>query len=370
MIRFELMSITLLICALQGVLLAGLLWRSRVNRAANRWLALLILAVVALITPFIIGYAGFYDRWPWLSFAPFSYTLTFGPLLYFYTLSLVDQPPRRAWPHLVPVAAQFAAYALVFPLPLATKYAWNSLAHAPLIDPLLEAATLVSLAAYGLASWQRYRRYRRWLDDNRTDGADFDPGWIRNFLVALLGVAIIWAGFMLAKALDPARDYADQFALYLVFAGLVLYLGTAGWRYAATDFPLPAPPAAAPEPPPPGKDWAAQGTLWLARVKAEQLWRDPDLTLSALARILGTNTSYLSRGLGAASGENFNAVVNRYRVEEVQRLLASSGETRDLLTLAFEAGFNSKASFNRAFRDLAGMSPSAWRLKSQKSEAD
>lgn len=366
MIRFELMSITLLICALQGLVLAWLLARSRVNRVANRWLALLILAVVALITPFIIGYAGFYGRWQWLSFAPLSYTLAFGPLVYLYTASLIGRAPGRVWPHFAPVAVQFAAYALVFPFPLEMKNRWDSLVHAPVIDPLLEAATLVSLAAYGLASWRRYRAYRRWLDDNRTDGTDFDPGWIRNFLVALLGVAIIWAGFMLAKALDPARDYADQFGLYLVFSALVLYLGIAGWRYAATRFPLPAPPSS-PEPAPPGKDWTAQGALWLARVKAEQLWRDPDLTLAALARILGTNTSYLSRGLGAASGENFNAVVNRYRVEEVQRLLASSAEGRDLLTLAFEAGFNSKASFNRAFRDLAGMSPSAWRLKSQKS---
>ena len=138
MIQFGPMSITLLICAMQGLLLAGLLLRSRQNRVANRWLALLILAVVALITPFIIGYAGFYDRWPWLSFAPFSYTLAFGPLVYFYTLSLVDELPERIWPHFVPVTLQFLANALVFPLPLATKNWWNTLAHEPVIDPLFE----------------------------------------------------------------------------------------------------------------------------------------------------------------------------------------------------------------------------------------
>ncbi len=104
----------------------------------------------------------------------------------------------------------------------------------------------------------------------------------------------------------------------------------------------------------------------MTRIDAEQLWRDPALTLAGLARILGTNTTYLSRGLRAAAGENFNTIINRRRVAEMQQLLATYGEKRDLLTLAFDVGFNSKASFNRAFLDLAGMSPSQWRLKSQK----
>lgn len=366
MIQFGPMSITLLICAMQGMLLAGLLLRSRRNRIANRWLALLILAVVALITPFIIGYAGFYDRWPWLSFAPFSYTLAFGPLVYFYTLSLVDKMPDRIWPHFVPVTLQFLANALVFPLPLAIKNWWNTLANEPIIDPLFEVATLASLALYGAAAFRRYRMYRRWLDDNRADGVNFDPSWIANFLVALCAVGIVWTAFIAANWLDPSRNYFDQFGLYLIFCALVLYLGIAGWRHAETPFPQRTAdkPAEPESPTTPSKDWAAQGNVWLARMEAEQLWRDPDLTLAGLARTLGTNTTYLSRGLGAAAGKNFNTIVNRHRVSEVQRLLSSDGESRDLLTLAFEAGFNSKASFNRAFRDLAGMTPSAWRLKS------
>ncbi len=369
MIAFGPMSITLLICAAQGLLLAALLLRAKVNRAANRWLALLILGVAALMTPYIIGYAGFYEQWPWLSFAPLSYTLAFGPLLYCYTVTLAGSPPIRIFPHFLPVAVQFAAYALVFPLPLAIKNRWNAAVHARFIDPAFDILALVSIAAYGIAAYHAYRTYRRWLDENRTDGVDFEPVWIRNFLAALGVTGVVWAGFRIAKQIDPARDYFDQFPLYVGFSVLVVYLGIGGWRHAETPFPhatVPAQPEPV-EPAAPARDWAAQGTAWLARIEAEQLWRDPALTLAGLARILGTNTTYLSRGLGAATGENFNAGINRRRVAEMQRLLAAPGEQRDLLTLAFDVGFNSKASFNRAFQDFAGMSPSAWRLKSQKS---
>lgn len=226
-----------------------------------------------------------------------------------------------------------------------------------------------SIAAYSAVAYQRYDAYRVWLGETRTDGVDFEPSWIRNFLAALALIAVIWAGFVIAKWANPARDYFDQFPLYVGFSGLVLYLGIAGWRHSETPFPVPFAPAPLEtiEQTKLDRDWTAQGSTWLARIDAEQLWRDPALTLAGLARILGTNTTYLSRELGAAAGENFNAIINRHRVAEMQRLLAIHGEHRDLLTLALDVGFNSKASFNRAFLDFAGMSPTQWRLKSQKS---
>ena len=75
MIAFGSMSITLLIGVLQGTVIAILLLRSAGNRLANRYLAFLILAFAALITPYVIGFAGFYDRWPWLSFAPYPWMI-------------------------------------------------------------------------------------------------------------------------------------------------------------------------------------------------------------------------------------------------------------------------------------------------------
>lgn len=372
MITFGPMSITLLIGAMQGLVLAGLLLSARHNRMANRYLALLIIAFAALITPFIIGYAGFYDKWPGLSFAPFSYTLAFGPLIYLYTVRLVDTAAQRSWPHFVPVVLQFLADALVFPLPLANKNWWDSVANAPVISPALEWASLVSIAAYGYVALRRYRAYRQWLDDNRTDGVDFDPSWVRNFLIALAGVALIWLGFTIANLLNPARNYFDQFWLYVVFSALVIYLGVAGWRHSETPFPKPSAPTARPVAPAVaevGRNWAEQGRQWLDEIDKAEIWRDPDLTLATLARRLGTNTAYLSRGLNEGAGENFNAIINRRRVAAVQRWLAVPTETRDMLTLAFDAGFSSKASFNRAFADFAGMSPTAWRLKSQKLQA-
>ncbi|MEX0291269.1 MAG: helix-turn-helix domain-containing protein, partial [Flavobacteriaceae bacterium] len=63
----------------------------------------------------------------------------------------------------------------------------------------------------------------------------------------------------------------------------------------------------------------------------------------------------------------FNDFVNEYRVQAVKDMLHSGKQQKlSLLGIAHECGFNSKATFNRAFRKLSGTSPSEF-LKSRTS---
>jgi len=56
---------------------------------------------------------------------------------------------------------------------------------------------------------------------------------------------------------------------------------------------------------------------------------------------------------------NFFTFVNGYRVEEAKRRLAEPESRRiKLLALALDCGFASKSSFNRVFKEMAGMTPS------------
>lgn len=363
MIRFGPMSITLLVGALQGLALAIALLRAERNRPANRALAALIVAFGLFLTPYIIGFAGFYDAWPWLSFAPFELTLSFGPLLYLHVASLTAGTPGRRWPlHFIPAAIQFLCQAVVFPLPLATKNAWDRLVHDPYIDPILTGAAILSLGIYGAMAWRRRRQYLAWLADNRTDEDRFDPSWIRNVLLALGLALAVWASFFAANLADPSRNYFDQFWMYAGLSVLVIYLGVEGWRHSGVAFPVmtaPAPPPAEAEAP--GRDWTRQGEIWREALISQELWRDPELTLATAARALGTNTSYLSRALNEGLGVTFSGLVNRQRVAAIQQLLADPAERRDLTTLALEVGFNSKASFNRAFVLVAQVTPTAYR---------
>ena len=129
------------------------------------------------------------------------------------------------------------------------------------------------------------------------------------------------------------------------------WLGIEGLRRAES----PAPPQA--DTPP--RDWAAQGREWLARIEAEGWWRASEMDVAGLAARLGTNANSLSRAINAAEG-GVNAALARIRCEHVAGRLRA-GDGGDLLTLALDSGFGSKASFNRLFRARFGVTPSAYR---------
>lgn len=99
----------------------------------------------------------------------------------------------------------------------------------------------------------------------------------------------------------------------------------------------------------------------LTYFETEKAYLNPELTLSELAAKLNTNTSVLSAVINSGFGKNFNDFVNQYRVEAFKRKAAAPDSKHlTLLAIAFDCGFNSKATFNRAFKKVTDVSPKAF----------
>jgi AraC-like DNA-binding protein len=359
-IRFGAWSSVLGLGFVFGLVMATLLWRSPRNRTANRLLAAMLVIIDLQLLPYVIGFAGFYDAWPWLSFAPFALGFALGPLLFFHVARLTrDTLPARWWLWLLPAAAQFLYRLVIFPLPLAVKDAWNDHVHRDVIDPLETLLTLGALSVGLVLALREHRAYQAWLEAHLSNREEYRLTWLRNLLVAIGALLLVQVPYELASWLFRL-NYFQRFPLYVVLTGLVFVLGTEAWRHAEVRWPV-ATPTPEPAPPTVARDWKVEGTRWLARLSAEGWWRDPELTLASLSRQLATNTAYLSRALNEGLGQSFNEVVNRLRVDEVKARLADPAETRDVLELALAAGFSSKSSFNRVFKAMVGMTPSQFR---------
>lgn len=96
-------------------------------------------------------------------------------------------------------------------------------------------------------------------------------------------------------------------------------------------------------------------------VVAFKMYEEPELSLTDLANKLRTNPSLLSRAINKGFGMNFNDFVNYYRVQAVvEKLKAGEQQSKTLLSIAYDCGFNSKATFNRAFKKAMGTSPKTW----------
>ncbi len=375
MIQFGSMSITLLIGGLYGMFFATLLWLKPINRLANRFLALLLIAIALRLVPYIIGYAGFYDAFPWLSFLPYNVSFAIGPLLYFYVRTL-SEPSASFQPrtllHFIPTAIQFGYYCFVFPQPLAFKNNWDDTVHVPFVLPIEQTLTFVSIAAYWWLSFRHYRGYQTWLAQNVSDREDHHVEWVRNFLIALGITLIFWVAMVVISRFVVKLNYFQVFPFYAWLQLLAYYLGTEGYRNARHVYPAwtetavpirvdDKPVAQTPAIEAPIRDWRVDGEKLRVKILAAAYWRDSEITLASLSRKLGTNTCDLSRTINEGLGVNFNELINRMRVDSVKAVLANSDEKRNLLDIAFDAGFSSKASFNRSFKLYAGVTPTEFR---------
>ena len=92
----------------------------------------------------------------------------------------------------------------------------------------------------------------------------------------------------------------------------------------------------------------------------DRLYLDSTLTLPNLSRHVGASANYISQVINEELDCNFFDFVNRYRIEAVKHQLVERQDT-PVLEIAFDAGFNSKSTFNAAFKRFAGMTPTQFR---------
>lgn len=134
-----------------------------------------------------------------------------------------------------------------------------------------------------------------------------------------------------------------------------------GWRDPSTI----APPAALPVPTAPSSLPEDEALLMTVDrlMRAERLYRQERLTVSAVAARLGVADYRLRRAINQGAGaRNFNAFLNRYRLEEAKAALVDPAQREvPILTIALDAGFGSPAPFNRVFKEATGATPSEYR---------
>jgi AraC-like DNA-binding protein len=97
-------------------------------------------------------------------------------------------------------------------------------------------------------------------------------------------------------------------------------------------------------------------------MEKDKLYQEPELTLQALSDKLGIQSYQASQAINDGLQKNFYDLVNGYRVEEAKRLLLDPRNSNyTILSVGFEAGFNSKTTFHTVFKKLTGLTPTEFR---------
>lgn len=98
----------------------------------------------------------------------------------------------------------------------------------------------------------------------------------------------------------------------------------------------------------------------------EKPYLTPSLTIEDMSAKLAIPTWQLSQAINQTFNQNFFNFINRYRIEEVkQRLNKAPDNKKTILEILYEAGFNSKSTFNQVFKKHTGMTPSEFKRATQ-----
>ncbi len=364
-------SIIVFICILQGVIFAALLLFRfyKHKKKADLWLAaLLLLLCSSLITPFI-GFANVYDRNQWLTFFPFTIVYATGVFIWFYVLNLTDSTRNFSKKDLllfIPAAIYLIFRFTLFAQNLDFKIWFSENYSTPFITPFIFITELIWNISLLYFSIKHYKKYRAWLDENYSDTEKIKFDWLRNFLYIYTFVLVLGAIFDFTGSFITPLSYVQYFYFQFVLALMTYYLAIAGYLRSQTielDFSE-------------KKEIENKKTLLTENelenlktklqnlMETEKSFLDSQITLTQLSRKIGVNSTILSYVINNGFGKNFNEFINEFRVGEVKKKLQNGGaENSNLLEIAFDCGFNSKATFNRAFKKITGLSPKEYQNK-------
>jgi len=371
-IEFNLTNIILLVCIIQGVIMGVRIFLKKDgNTVANRFLGLFIACISLELTHLFFSISGIFGQNPDLYMMPIYSSFAFGPLLYWYVHSLTKPNFPFSWRqhgwHFIPFLIQFIFYCVLGLSSYETKSWFWGQYHSVYTYPFENYFKIFSFFIYLIASLYLVRSYQKRILDTYASLDKVTLQWLYQLLLILLVV----------YSISYAESYVHEFFDYHPFhvghwlpAITVYWLG---WTVLLRN-PLEKVELLPVENVPIHQAIQPETTRLLdsatlkstsealtKKMEIEKLYRNPTLKLSDLSASMNLPVKTLSYVINAGLNKNFYDFVNTYRVSEFQKRIKEEANAHlSLLGVAYDCGFNSKATFNRIFKKFTGVSPSAY----------
>jgi len=346
------------------------------------WLSAFTLLSGLYIAPFMLGYAGWYSQQPYrdlLFYIPFQQLFLLPPVLYVYVKTLLNPAytlSRNDCLHFLPGLGYLLYTLTVF---ITDKWILRSdYFYADGQDkdfsPWYQGAGFISLLIYSLLSLRAYFRYKELSYQTVSFAEAILFTWVKRFLIALLLLLLLRGLFFLV---NPEWDqFGRKFWYYLSFSILFYYISISGYGNALlsilslkaalvldqethqTRHQLDNPTRTVSIDELDGAELDRWKRVLEELMTREKAYQNPTLTLLDVAQLMSISTKRVSQIINQGFGMNFNDFVNCYRTQAVMDQIQSGTHTvYTLLGIAYACGFNSKSTFNRAFKKHTGLAP-------------
>lgn len=340
------------------------------KQQANWLLPVLLLFLGVSFLSDLLIITGFFDVYPHFYDYDTFLTLSLGPLLFLY-IRLQTRPDQKLsiadGLHMLSILFYILLLKDFFFSDAATKriaIANRSISNYELASYFVK----IQLLIYGLACYRMLLRHNHIVEDVFSTPDNLRLTWLRHLLIA---AALLFTAWVTSNLFYSTLSFNGNLLnmSILLFSYWIAYKALKqGWIFdkLTTAVVLPILQEVQPEQRYKNSKLtqetiAAISTQLVKFMDETKPYLDPALSLTSLSTLLNVNPNHLSQVLNEGFNQNFYNFVNRYRVEESKRLLLDPKFAHySILGIASEAGFNSKSTFNKVFRDVVRLTPSQY----------
>lgn len=357
-----------------------MLFTKKVNHTANVVLAIAMLALSIDIYHSAYILFEYYKSFPHFTGVTYAFPFLYGPIFYLYA-KLISSDSNyfnpRYYLHFIPFIL-VVIYGFIFVYLQSSEFKFALIRNE---QPVLGLETINLLKPvhgmiYVFFTLQVVRDYNNKIRNSFSNIERINLGWLRHLAI---GLSVVW-GIVVVSFIVNAfseKNISIDFLIYTAASVLIYSIGYLSLRQPQIFQPSIQKPER--ESDPSAKIKVATGTSYrksgltnkeaenhlknlLSVMETNKPYLNSELTLGELAGKLSMSTHNLSEILNTRLNQKFYDFINRYRVEEVKRRLADKeSEKYNLISIAFDSGFNSKSSFNTIFKRQTGTTPSQYR---------
>jgi len=358
-----------------AIFIGILLFTKKGKALPDKILAVWMLVIGLHLLAYHLHYLGYWATYPHLFGTTALFPLLHAPMLFLYTSYSLNGKQKFSAKDFLHFSPALLSYIYLFRV-----FFFYSVEEKILLDNgeidgtwfegIVLTVLVISVIIYTVLSFYLLKKYHKKMNTNFSFHENINLKWLQYWV---MGFAVVFSVLVFVVVSRNLLDIDFGFNIDLVLYGtvilLVLSLGYFGIRHQGIfteriqvikekqeekyqKSALSEPKA------------KAINDLLLQVMKEEKPYLNPKLTLSELAKMTNTTANNLSQVINQFQEVNFFDFVNKYRIEEFKKL-ALEKPYFNILALAYEAGFNSKSSFNNLFKKFTHQTPSQY-IKSTK----
>jgi len=372
----SLFGLILAIGIAQAVFFSFLLLKKRKRTLSDFILATWLFILAIHISANYLELVGYYEKYPNLIGSTSSLVFIYGPLLFMYLDSYISREPKFKKSYLLHLLPFIIYNILMVPFYfISGEYKLHFVrdmlqSHPPLVAVLALGLRTIILPVYIILALVILRRHQSNIKSFFSHTEEIDLEWLKYLIWSIAIISIL---ILLSSILKVATNFNQPFSFELI-----VFISVAFWIFAIGYYGLKKSPIFI-EP--------FQNNQFLAslnkednryqktKINSEQVdgylkrlndymehekpFTKSRLTINLLSEAIDIPSHHLSQLINDKLNQNFFDFINQYRVNEAKvKLLDPGNKHLTILGIAFDSGFNSKASFNRIFKKFTGLTPS------------